>query len=372
MKTLTRNILPFNLKIFYGFQFVSDKFQVEELHNTVKESCQIAELKLKDFIKDIKLDPQQFNIVLGDLLHIDMRVQIEDSWICIFEISDRNPNVFYEVGFAIGKEKIVILLVSSTEISNVPSDLQGVIYLVYNENNINAIKDGLAKHIISKFEEVLLPKSSSVWFWEHIKFNEFEVYTGRTEADNFTLADMTALDILRKNLGINASLKLNFNKNINGKDLKQNIISFGGPKKNEVSKTILELFNGKNNLSLEPDLINGHFKIYDKAKNLTYLSDISPALPEEKVDYSQRNGKEYGLIYKFSNPYKEKTNWFVFAGINREGTIASIEAIFSKNILGQIAKLADYNTNHIEILIECDVLKGKSIGESIVEVYTFQ
>lgn len=361
----------FNLKVFYGYQFDTKTFDKERLRQTIKESCEEAEKKLKDTVTNIKLDPNQFNVILGDLLHIDIKLQIDNSWVCIFEISDRNPNVFYEIGYAIAREKIVILLVRADKINEVPSDLQGVIYLTYINDQLELIKEQLTNHIIGKFEEELLSKANHIWFWEDLRYKSYDVYLGRTDADNYSLADLKALDILRKNFKANEGLSINFKNDIDGDDLRNSIISFGGPKRNIITRTILNLFEGKLNLSLEPDPSNNHFFISDKKTGNKYVSEISPASTEQKIDYKSRNGKEYSIIYKLSNPHRIDTNWFLFTGVNREGTIASIQAIFDKSIIQDIAKKAKYHSANLEILIECDVIKGKSYGETIKEVYSF-
>lgn len=361
----------FNLKVFYGYDFGTKLFDTEKLRQTIKASCDEAEKKLKNTVTNIKLDPNQFKVVLGDLLHIDIKLQIDNSWVCVFEISDRNPNVFYEIGYAIAREKIVILLVRVDKIYEVPSDLQGVIYLTYQHDKLELIKEHLTNHIIGKFEEELLSKANYIWFWEHLRFKSYDVYLGRTDSDNYSLADLKALDILRKNFKTNEGLRINFKNEIDGDDLRKSIISFGGPKRNNITKSILNLFKGRLNLSLEPDPSNNHFFILDKKTKNEYISEISAVNTNEKIDYLSRNGKEYSIINKFLNPHRIDTNWFLFTGINREGTIASIQAIFDKEIIQDIAKKAKYCSGNLEILIECDVIKGKSYGETIKEVYSF-
>lgn len=361
----------FNLKVFYGYQFETTSFDKDRLRQIIKESCDEAEKKLKETVVTIKLNPNQFNVILGDILHIDIKLQIDSSWVCIFEISDRNPNVFYEIGYAIARDKIVILLVRADKINEVPSDLQGVIYLTYKNDQLEQIKEPLTNHIIGKFEEELLSKANHIWFWEDLRFKSYDVYLGRTDTDNFSLADLKALDILRKNFKTNEGLKINFKNEIDGDDLRNCIISFGGPKRNNVTKTIINLFENQLQLDYQPNSLNSHFLIKNKKTKKEFISEISPASYEQKIDYELRNGKEYGIIYKLRNPHRLDTNWFLFTGINREGTIASIQAIFDKSIIQDIAKKAKYHSSNLEIVIECDVIKGKSYGETVKEVYSF-
>jgi hypothetical protein len=75
----------------------------------------------------------------------DIRNNIEKARIVIADLTDSNPNVFYEVGLAHGREKQIILMVQKE--STVPFDLRDIRYLQYNPKNPAAIKLSLVAYI---------------------------------------------------------------------------------------------------------------------------------------------------------------------------------------------------------------------------------
>jgi nucleoside 2-deoxyribosyltransferase len=67
---------------------------------------------------------------------------IERADLVIADISDGNPNIMYEVGFAHALKKTVLPIVRSDN-SKVPSDLQGYLYLVYDKEDLRRLQDML-------------------------------------------------------------------------------------------------------------------------------------------------------------------------------------------------------------------------------------
>ena len=77
---------------------------------------------------------------------------IQSSDLVVADISGQkpNPNVMYELGFAHGLRKPTLLLVSQ-ESGRAPSDLAGILYLVYDPTNLSALRSSLrneVKHIV--------------------------------------------------------------------------------------------------------------------------------------------------------------------------------------------------------------------------------
>ena len=70
--------------------------------------------------------------------------QISRADIVVAELTGRNPNVFYEAGYAHGLGKPVILLTKSAD--DIPFDLRHYPHIVYNES-IATLKDQLERKI---------------------------------------------------------------------------------------------------------------------------------------------------------------------------------------------------------------------------------
>lgn len=85
--------------------------------------------------------------------------QIDAADIIIADMSDQNPNVFYEVGYSHAKEKICILLTSNTD--DIPFDLKYHRHIVYG-NSISNLRDMLTDELIWAKQQIENVKSSRI------------------------------------------------------------------------------------------------------------------------------------------------------------------------------------------------------------------
>jgi hypothetical protein len=63
----------------------------------------------------------------------------------IADMSERNPNVFYEVGYAHALDKNVILITNNSD--DIPFDLTQLQHIIYDKNNLSALKEKLFERI---------------------------------------------------------------------------------------------------------------------------------------------------------------------------------------------------------------------------------
>jgi hypothetical protein len=121
------------LSIFVVMPF-SDEFKdIYELG--IKAACEDAGARCE------RVDEQMF------LENIPDRVygQIEKADVIVSEMSGQNPNVFYEVGYAHGLGKQVVLVTSN--VADIPFDLRHYPHVVY-EGKIRRLKSDLYKKIL--------------------------------------------------------------------------------------------------------------------------------------------------------------------------------------------------------------------------------
>lgn len=102
-----------------------------------------------------RLDEQIF--VEGMIDRIYRQIEIAD--IVIADMTGKNPNVFYEVGFAHAKEKICILITDRAD--DIPFDLKNRQHIVYN-NSISFLRDELIKYLEWAKEEVETKRNSQI------------------------------------------------------------------------------------------------------------------------------------------------------------------------------------------------------------------
>lgn len=120
----------------------------------------VYKLGIKDAAKKVgiiteRLDEQIF--IEGMLERIYRQIEIAD--IVIADMTGKNPNVFYELGFAHAKEKICILITDKAE--DIPFDLKHRQHIVHN-NHISVLKDELIKHLEWAKSEVEKVRQSQI------------------------------------------------------------------------------------------------------------------------------------------------------------------------------------------------------------------
>lgn len=108
------------------------------------------------------LDEQKIFAMRGDSLYRpttimdDIWTGIRDAKILIAELTNRNPNVFYELGLAHALSKPVILL--SQSIDDVPFDLRGIRIILYDKDHPEwgaKLKDDLSRAIVEVLKNPL-------------------------------------------------------------------------------------------------------------------------------------------------------------------------------------------------------------------------
>jgi len=129
-------------KAFVVMQFTSPYNELYE--EVIKKVCSSFDLKV--FRADESYGP---GLILADIIR-----QIDESKMIIADISQSNPNVFYEVGYAHALNKPTILIAEKSTI--LPFDISPFRTLLY-ENTImgkQKIEDGLKKHISAVLSDI--------------------------------------------------------------------------------------------------------------------------------------------------------------------------------------------------------------------------
>lgn len=111
----------------------------------------IYELVIKEVAKELTLrceraDEIQHN---GGILE-KVFESIKSAHIIVAEMTSRNPNVFYEVGYAHALRKEVILI--TQHIDSIPVDLRGFNHIEYNPIRLRDLQKALKKRIEAFFQ----------------------------------------------------------------------------------------------------------------------------------------------------------------------------------------------------------------------------
>ncbi len=93
--------------------------------------------------------------------------QIAKAEIIVSDMTGKNPNVFYETGYAHALGKQTVLLTQNTE--DIPFDLKQLTHVKYDRHDLKRLKTDLQKRIkyLAKHPEKLWPRTSTLeYLWK--------------------------------------------------------------------------------------------------------------------------------------------------------------------------------------------------------------
>lgn len=127
------------IHIFVGYQFKSAYFKRTDFDRVIVDSIERANADINiQRLSPVRLKPITFDLDSGDFLNQQILERIDKSDICIFELSDMNNNVFFELGFAVGRNKQCIYLIHDDCSFKVPVDISGIFILSYSMEILGA------------------------------------------------------------------------------------------------------------------------------------------------------------------------------------------------------------------------------------------
>ncbi|MFR3043071.1 MAG: nucleoside 2-deoxyribosyltransferase [Thomasclavelia spiroformis] len=122
------------INIFAAFQFKSDYTTRIELEGAIDEAI----LRIEEQCENIKINYSTLKLKSNEFINTQIMDKINQSDICIVNLTENNNNVLFELGYACGKEKKCILLHhENAEINKIPSDLSGLYVLKYSNERLS-------------------------------------------------------------------------------------------------------------------------------------------------------------------------------------------------------------------------------------------
>lgn len=105
------------------------------------EESRILHQLIADALREVEIEPISLEetIVPGTSIVEPIQQAIARADIIIVDLTESNPNVMYEVGFAHALRKPVLLMVQQ-EVGHVPSDIAGYLYFVYDPSKPDELR----------------------------------------------------------------------------------------------------------------------------------------------------------------------------------------------------------------------------------------
>ena len=133
------------LSIFLSFAFepVGGAYDRAEILAVVERAAEIATYSLNRTHPHLRLSVDAEVLTYGEYLNDELHSKLRSADMLVVDISDLNPNVYYELGFAsaLGKPRILI----GARAATLPSDIAGSFVLMYD--SVGTIVGRLADRI---------------------------------------------------------------------------------------------------------------------------------------------------------------------------------------------------------------------------------
>ncbi len=190
-------------------------------------------------------------------LHSHVSDCIKNSHFCIVDLNGRNSNVIYELGYARGLNKKVIILCHDKD--EIPGDMNGAMYIEYGKNDI----EDLNKYFENDLEKIpYLPKRNDTLIKSKLRNAKTKITILQT---NLSILNYELIDDIAHAMNSNDSLELR----ILTLDPESIFVNF---RANQLGDTKVEIF--RNDLKNSLDNINYRLRDFGSRSRIRTYDDF--------------------------------------------------------------------------------------------------
>ena len=178
----------------------------------IKAACQSEKIYCE------RVDEQYYDGSMLDRIYN----QIQHADYIIADMSTKNPNVFYEVGYAHALQKKVVLITQKE--GDIPFDLKHFYHIIYSKNKLNVLNDKIKNRI--DWYLASDDKDNKLEFVPQVFVNGILLCKGQT-TDMVIQVDKEFIEYKNKNKytgKISVVLKNHLSKIFNGKNMEVSIV----------------------------------------------------------------------------------------------------------------------------------------------------
>jgi len=366
--------------IFAAYKFNSAYYEKVDLERAIREAVTNAEAELKREFKDLRLQLiEQKEISSGEYVGEFVKGNLDKATITIFELSDREPNVTFELGYSTGiagsrftKREGHDILIQSDNVSHrdTISDLLGKFIVSYKYDTIKRqkgeyskirkkIESELKRKIINLLEDErflkrliwrmygekvyvicpYIPPKDQMKYGIRSALSEYGDFNAVYEVCTF-LNGILHCDVEYFHSKEESAIKKVLSKN--------HVVIVGGPMWNDCIEKFMKDYDlpYQHDWSREEDVED---YIYCRIDNREFRSKISRKGDKEFIT------KDYGIFAVLPNRYNDDKTLIIISGINTVGGLGAVRAFTegetSHDNCKMVVKtvgLSDYFTTIIE------------------------
>ncbi len=318
--------------------FASHIFDRQDLKLSLPELRSVIAETVEEFSNQVVGEDLEFEVYFEDaefgaVLPTSIRSNILGCDIFCCDLSGLSPNVLYELGFAHGSGKQLVVLRDSVGPVKIPTDIQDLLVATYSTKEtlkfqlLQRLSSVISSMRASGWRELAIRNASNLWF-EASPSRISIVCSTETEATRFAdpksnayvfidnLEDRDALVDVSMFLSRsfpNAGIQRQIAEGLAQDALESDIVVLGGPRSNPVTRDLLEL------LGVELDQGNG---------NMSFSSPTGDTVNLEVIQNDEGLiTKDVGYLGIFANPLRKGARIILCIGSNIFGTHGSAKAL---------------------------------------------
>lgn len=332
--------------VFLGLQFISKKnyYMCKDIVAAVKGAVKLAQAELRSSYPGVKLKLEYRVTKYGKPLNAQIIRMVKRASAAVFEFSEKNPNVYFEMGLAYGKkvtEPIILLNKRAARRKIVASDVEDLFRLHYSHNKLSSKKREMADHIkqqvakrisgyrfdirrvwsggISKRHiTVVCPTLPVSYLPKHARKSSPEFVNLAKYGDPDALVEVL---ILLRTLFTNSRVRRLISRKISHNDYRENLIVIGGPDFNNVAREFMR----ESNCPIQYQIAGSKCAFLCRPSRKEFLLK------------TKRRGQalqDYGLFARFPNPFNRSKTVIMIGGLGTRGVLGAAEA-FGINPIGK-------------------------------------
>ncbi|MDD9823958.1 MAG: hypothetical protein OXU43_02130 [Gammaproteobacteria bacterium] len=372
--------------VFLGLQFRSKKYDRSDIVSAVERAAEMAQDDLQRTHPGVSIKVRhQANP--GEPINSQIISLVKNAAAAIFEVSEENSNVYFEMGLAYASlvtKPLLLFKKQESQKVRIASDVQDILRLEYLDGGSDQMVGRIAQHIKKLIRgQIKQEQRQDAWadlrkIWSGSSRSQqttiicpelppsYQPKYAKPDSPEFVnLARFGDLDALVEVLTLLPQLAPNMEtKYVTAQELQQrdrqgNVIVIGGPDFNSFAKDLLDrqsfpftYRNQKKKIALYERTTKKGFQLQKNRKYVTH---------------------DYGLFARFPNPLNRQNVVIMIGGLQTFGVLGSVHA-FGMNSIGKknVKRVMKHcsGTLQFAVLVPVNVSGGQS-SKSDIDMSTF-
>lgn len=320
-----------------------------DIVSAVTSAVEMAEQDLQKSHPGVRLSLQHRAMKLGEPLNYQIITMVRNASAAVFEVSDQNPNVYFEMGLAYASRVIRPILLfneRSKRKVTVASDVRDLLRLQYSLKRLESKEGHIARHIKNEIKRRLREESRSEVWWHlqqvwgggpsrgQIKIvcpqlprSYQPTYAQKGSPEFVNLARYGDLDTLAEVLTLlpklfpNAEVKYLTAGEVQRVDRHGDLIVLGGPDFNKLTRELMRTAR-----------LPFQYRTIGSKSAFVEIPTAREFLIQTTTKGTIR--KDFGLFARFPNPLNVDRTVVLIGGLQTFGVLGSVQA-FSMNATGK-------------------------------------